>query len=595
MLVERMTTSGGPNQQWLIGGFLIVATLAVYWQVRNHDFVNYDDQLYVMDQLSQPRALTTQNIVWAFTTTHTGNWYPVSWLSHLLDCRLFGLNAGPHHLVNVFLHLANTLLLFAVLTRMTGATWRSGLVAALFALHPLHVESVAWVAERKDVLSMLFWLLTMWSYVRYVERPRPSRYWLTLALFALGLTAKPMLVTLPVVLLLLDVWPLRRSATRKLLVVEKLPFFALAMAAGIVAVWAQRTVGAVMPMDNHPLGIRVANALVAYVRYIGKMIRPTGLAVFYPFVAPWSLTQIAGAAVLLAALTGLVLWCAKRQPFLSVGWFWYVVTLLPVIGLVQVGSQSIADRYTYIPLIGLFIMIVWGIGDLVLQGSCPKPVVFSLTAIVLLACAASSWLQLRHWRNSVTLFRHALEVTEGNYLAHNNLGTALIREGKTDEALEHFTESVRLKPTYAETQVNLGTLLTIQVRAREALPHLEYAVRLKPSSPDAHNDLGFALSKEGKFAEAIGCYERALQLRPAYPEAHHNLGVALGSLGKHAEAVPHFAEAVRLKPDYAEAYFNFGVALHEQGKIKEAARQFEIAHRLDPKFPVPADDKRESR
>jgi hypothetical protein len=444
----------------VIGLGLLAAIGVVYWPVRHFEFINFDDDVYVWANPEVQNGLTLRGLAWAFTTGHAGNWHPLTWLSHMLDCQLFGVNAGAHHLVNVLFHAANTLLLFGVLKRMTGARWRSALVAALFALHPLHVESVAWVAERKDVLSTCFWLLTLWAYVRYVQKPeihystaalRPLtswNYWLALVFFVCGLMSKPMVVTLPLVLLLLDYWPLNRVAGCKLpaassdperstllaLVWEKVPFLALAGVSCGLTLWVQQRGGAVASVESLPLGLRTGNAVVAYVRYLGHAFWPGGLAVFYPYQA-WSLPTVVGAGVLLAGVTGVVVWRGRSERHLLVGWLWYLATLIPVIGLVQVGGQSLADRYTYVPLIGMFVLVAWGMPRSLTQPRLGKLAMIAAASAVLCACAVLSWVQVHHWRDSETLFRYALKVTTGSAQAHNNLGVALAAQGKLAEAV----------------------------------------------------------------------------------------------------------------------------------------------------------------
>ncbi len=428
---------------WLI---LITAVLLVYWQVGDHEFINYDDNVYITDNAQVQKGLTSKGIIWAFTTSHTGNWHPLTWISHMLDCELYGLNPRGHHLTNVLLHMANAILLFVVLRWMTGAIWRSGLVAALFALHPLHVESVAWAAERKDVLSTFFWLLTMVAYVHYVNRPGGKRYLLVLVTFFLGLMAKPMLVTLPFVLLLLDYWPLNRFKPRAVTgsvedqslgfqssgddklpilkaVMEKTPLFLMSLFSCVVTVMAQQEAGAISTLEIVPFKLRIANGLVSFVAYMGKMIWPQDLAVFYPHpISDLQIWKPVAAGLFLLIVSTVALWVAQRCRYVLVGWLWYLGTLVPVIGLVQVGEQAMADRYTYVPLIGLFIVVVWGFADLVKGWRSRRWVVSVSAAVMVLALMAGSWLQVAHWKSSVKLFKHALDATSNNYVAHYNLG-----------------------------------------------------------------------------------------------------------------------------------------------------------------------------
>jgi len=448
--------------------FLVVLTLAVYRQVQNFDFVNFDDHMYITENRHVKEGLTLKSTIWAFTTIHAANWHPLTWLSHMLDCQFFGMNSGRHHLTNLFFHITNSLLLFFVFRKMTGSSWQSGFVAALFALHPLHVESVAWVSERKDVLSAFFWMLTMWSYVWYVEHPGINRYLLVLLFFILGLMAKPMLVTLPFVLLLLDFYPLSRFQFQQSddgnifqqrsiylrLVLEKLPLFVLAAISSAVTLYAQKRGGAVMSLDVIPIKVRIANALVSYIKYIEKMIYPSELAVLYPFqgMLPW--WEITGAGLLLVSISFLAIRVIKQSPYYAVGWLWYIGTLVPVIGLVQIGRQSMADRYTYIPLIGLFIVIAWGVPEIVAQWRHRKILLTIFATVLLSILMTVTWKHLRHWGNSITLFEHTLEVTSNNYLAHNNLGVALDIQGRTQEAIDHYLKALRIKPDYVEAHNN---------------------------------------------------------------------------------------------------------------------------------------------
>jgi len=615
---------------------LIFATLAVFWQVQDYDYIYLDDPGYVTENPRVQEGLSRKNIVWAFATSHMGFWIPLTWLSFMLDFELYGLNPGGYHLTNLFLHIANTLLLFLVLKRITQCPWRSGFVAALFALHPLRVESVVWVAERKDVLSTLFWMLTMLAYVQYSERSRPYQYLLALLALALGLMAKPMLVTLPFVLLLLDYWPLGRLQPRLTageieaqsrdsdsliftLIWEKLPFFALAGACAVITYLAHQSAGYIQTSDVLPFGVRLANAVVAYVAYIWKMIWPQNLAVFYPPAVESLLTwQTAGAGLLLLLITITVMRAGRHRPYLVVGWLWYLGTLVPVIGLVQAGSQAMADRFTYVPLIGLFIIIAWGVPDLLHGWRHRRVFLGAAASILVLVLMFCTWGQIQHWRNNITLFEHALNVTDDNFLAHNNLGERLAQQGKMGTAIIHFSEALRIRPDLAGVQNNMGNALVSQRRFDEAIVHYVKALRiqpnyadahnnlaialaslgrlneatvhyyevlkLKPKSAETHNNLGVALARQGKLEEAIGHYGRALELEPEYTEAHNNMGNALAELGNLHAAVASFSEALKIKPTYWKAHNNLGVALARQGKLEEAIGHFEEALRLKPDF-----------
>ncbi|MCP4682680.1 MAG: tetratricopeptide repeat protein, partial [Desulfobacterales bacterium] len=530
------------------------------------------------------------SISWAFTATYATNWHPLTWLSHIMDIHFFGIKPGNHHLTNVLFHIANALLLFLVLRRMTNGLWQSAFVAALFALHPLHVESVAWVSERKDVLSTFFWIMTMWGYCRYVERPRTTRYVLVIFFFMLGLMAKPMLVTLPFVLLLMDYWPLKRFQFEKniigRLILEKVPLFALSAGSCIITYVAQQSGGAVVPMSLHPVTVRFANALVSYTAYIGKTIWPGHLSVIYPYqqILPW--WKVAGACLLLISISLLAVRTIKRHPYLAVGWLWYVGTLVPVIGLVQVGGQAMADRYTYVPIIGLFIMISWSVPGLLERWNKKKTGFAVMGLVVLSILAVGSLVQLRYWKNTMTLFERADSVTDNNYMVHNNLGFAFLELGKTDEAIRHYRESIKVNPRSELSHNNLGLALQRKGNIVEAIHHYFEALRINPNYELAHNNLGLALVKEDRINEAIDHFSEAVKIKPDYADAHNNLGDALAKQDKTSEAIRHFSEALRIKPDFATVHNNLGSCLAKQGKVKEAIHHFSEALRIKPDLPV---------
>jgi tetratricopeptide (TPR) repeat protein len=576
---------------------MILATLVVFWRLPSHEFVGFDDDVYVYENLFVQKGLSEEGFTWAFKTFRTGNWHPLTWLSHMLDCQLFGLDPGMHHLTNLFFHIANSLLLYLVLRKMTGTQWRSAFVASLFALHPLHVESVAWVAERKDVLSTFFWLLTMWSYAFYTERPAVNRYMLTLLFFALGLMAKPMLVTLPFVLLLTDYWPLHRvqmfrftnnRQARKFssfqLIWEKVPFFTLATASIVVTLIAQKAGGAVTSLDVLPIKIRIANAFISYISYIAKMIWPRNLAVLYPMPNIFLAWQAAVAGLLLFLISLVLIRAMRRRPYLGVGWFWYIGTLFPVIGLVQVGVQSMADRYTYVPLIGLFILLTWGVHDLMGRWRHGRIVAATCAALTLLGFMAGASFQVRHWKTSTTLFTHALGITSNNWLMHYNLGVTLAKEGKLNEAISHYSEALRIKKNYAIAHNNLGVALTKQGKLNEAISHYSEALRIKKNYAIAHNNLGVALRLQGRLDEAIMHHSEALRIRSDFPKAHNNLGIVLSMQGKTKEAIDHYSEALHIDPDNPEAHNNLGILLDAQGEWEKAIRHYSEALRINPDY-----------
>jgi tetratricopeptide (TPR) repeat protein len=576
---------------------LVLVTCAVYGPVRSYPFVGYDDPLYLYENPRLSDGLTWHGFNWALTTG-LDQWMPVTWIARLALVQFAGLNAGIHHLANLGFHVANTVLVFLILQQLTRSPWRSWLVAGVFALHPLHVESVAWATCLKDVLSLFFGLLTIAAYARYARHCAirgtgpPSRrggwYTLTLLLCAVAMMSKPMMATLPVILLLLDVWPLGRtrwtignpapvSAAR--LLAEKTPFFALSIVTCAVTVWAQHHLGVLPSLSKFPLSVRVANALLSYVEYILKLLWPARLAVFYPLDPGLSVAAAIAAGIGLVMVTAAVVRNAPRVPWLATGWFWYLVTLLPVIGLVQVGSQSMADRYMYLPSIGLSMMVCWSLPDSVLSQRPWKRIAGPGAAAVLVICAGLSRIQVGYWKNSETLFRHALEVTRNNWLAHYNLGVTLEQQGRLDDAIAHYEQAVRIRRDYADAWNNLGGVLARLGRVQEAIPRYQQALRIRPDLAEAHYNLGLALKQVGRVQEAISQYEQALKIKPDYADAYNNLGNILWQTGNVEAAITNYQQAVRLKPHLAEAHSNLGIALMRLGRSREAIPHFEQALR----------------
>jgi protein O-mannosyl-transferase len=588
--------------------FLVAISLVVFGQTIGYDFVNFDDDLYVYNTPAIQSGLTLKGITAAFTNPHARNWHPLTTISHMLDCQLYGLKAGGHHATNVIFHTIAVLLLFWVLRQMTGAIWKSAIVAALFAVHPLHVESVAWVSERKDVLSAVFFFLMLGAYSRYARTPSISRYLAVATLYAAGLMAKPMLVSAPIVLLLLDYWPLRRFEQRFLptrkgkisehdiqkhtigrVFLEKIPLFVLAAVGCVITfVLQKRATGAIPPL---PFLWRLENAVTSYVIYAWKTLWPAQLAVFYPHpndtLAFW---QVAGAMVFLLAVTAAAIVCRSQRPYLLTGWLWYLVMLVPVIGLVQVGEQGYADRYTYLPHVGLFMVIVWFAGDVatVRRSRARLAVTSAIAVLIILGLAWVAFVQTSYWRNSETLWTHALEVTSDNDVAHNNLGYLCADRGDMDKAISHFESAARIRsgkrdPHYdlasAFVQMNLGDVLARKGRSDEAMVHYQEAIRLQPNYGDAYYNRGSVLFAQGRIDEAIADWEKALQIQPNDADAHTGLGNALLQKGSLREAIAHYETALALAPEDPHSRNNIAwvLATASDTSIRDGARALGFA------------------
>jgi len=529
----------------------MVATFCVYAQVQGHKFINFDDDLYITDNLNVQAGLTSESFKWAFTTSYPPYWHPVTWLSHMLDYQLYGSNPKGHYLTNLFLHIASALILFIVLLRMTGALWQSAFVAAMFAFHPLNVESVAWIAERKNVLSTLFWLMTMWAYIHYAEKPTIKRYVLVFLFFTLGLMSKPMLVTLPFVLLLLDYWPLRRlkfgkersrnetleETTAKKsevlrLVLEKIPLFILTIGLSIVTVHLQKITGAIKAMDMFSLQTRLINAVVSYVEYLGKMLWPEKLAVLYSHpgntLPAW---QGILCGMILVGITVVSIMSIRKVPYVAIGWFWYLGTLVPVIGIVQVGGQAMADRFVYIPLIGIFIIIAWGVPELISKWRYKEKVLCVLAGIIISTLLLTTWKQVSHWKNSITLYKHAIRVTDKKFsnstVVHNNLGIALFADQKNEESIFHYKMAIKTDPADAKPYYNLGIVLTAERKSEEAISYYKMAIGLYPNFTYAHYNLGIVLLQKGEMKEAVHHFRETIRLRPEFDKARDYLKFAL--------------------------------------------------------------------
>lgn len=623
------------RRDWAVVLLLAVLTVVSFWEVSQHQFVNYDDTDYVTQNPHVQAGVTREGLGWAFGRLHGEQtyWHPLTWVSHMLDCQLFGLRPAGHHSVNLFFHTLNTVLVFLVFRRLTGAFWRCAVLAALFALHPLQVGTVAWVAERKNLLSTFFWLLTTWAYVRYalgksavsasthhrspLTDPRSCYYLLALAFLALGLMCKPVLVTLPFVLLLLDYWPLGRlsltpapqgesvreggkpstvhltgsgqaplqscTAPTVRLVVEKLPFFALAAASCLITIAAHRSLGGLS--TRLPLDLRLENAVVSYVRYLAKTFWPSDLAVFYPYPDAWPMWEVGLCGLLLLVISGLALSMARSRPWLFVGWFWFLGVLVPFIGLVQAGGQAMADRFAYVPVLGLFLALVWAAWEVTTRWRYQHLALSAGAVVAILICIAFTRREIGFWKDSRTLFERALAVTKNNYVAHNNLGNVLDRSGQHAAAKRHYQETLRIRPDFAGTHYNLANVFVREGNHDAALRHYRAAITLKPDYADAHYNLGVVLANLGETDEAIEQHRAALRCRPAFAEAHNSLGNLLFKQGKVEDATASYRAALQVRPDYLDALLNLGTALNQAGKESEAMQQYAEAVRRHPEAP----------
>jgi protein O-mannosyl-transferase len=578
-----------------VAAVLILGTALLYWPVATFDFINFDDNLYVLNNDHLKNGFSWLGLRWCFQIGYAGYWHPLTWLSHMLDCQLFGLRPGPPHVVNVLLHAANSALLFLVMKRLTRTFWRSAMVAALFAWHPLRVESVAWVAERKDVLSVLFWMLALWAYVRYAEefKVQSSKfkfyYWLTLLFFALGLMAKPMVITLPCVLLLLDWWPLGRfgpDAPKPYLrvIVEKLPLFLLAAGSGILTVMAQNEGGAVASLGIVPVSTRVLNGLVCYLRYVEKLFWPANLSVIYPLVFKLPVLEVVLALVFLAGISAgaLILW--KSRPYWLVGWLWFLGTLFPVIGLVQAGGQSMADRFTYLPSIGIFIIVCWAAHDLTRRWRRQRAFLTLMAALALAACAMQTNVQVGYWRNSGTLFRHALAIDPNNYIAHSCYGCYLRDLGQLEQARIECRRAVEISPIYVVGYTFLSSVLEMEGKKEDAMAALRESLKIRPDFSGARCDLARLLFEKNLYPEAAAELEKGLKFDPTDAGLHLYLGHALALHGQYETAEEQFAEGARVAPQDPAPHFQWALALAAQHKIAGAIAQYRAALQLKPDF-----------
>ena len=584
----------------LIICFLLAAsTAAVYLQTVQFNLVRFDDPQYLLENGHVEAGLTRENIRWAFTTMYLSNWHPITWLSYMLESSCFGINPGIFHATNVWLHVLNTLLLFGLLRYMTGRIGPSGFVAALFALHPLHVESVAWISERKDVLSTVFALLSMWAYVRFTCHGGIWWYGLSIVLLALGLMAKPMLVTLPFVFLLLDYWPLGRISRLQTIgsgqpiawlcncrtrLLEKVPFLLLCGVSCAITLHAQDAGGSVVSPVAAPYVDRIANAFLSYTRYLGKMVWPVDLSILYthpnaPGGTPWTAVQVGAAGLTLLVVTVLVF--AVRRRYAVMGWLWYLGTLVPVIGLIQVGYQAMADRYTYVPLIGPFIAIAWGAADLLGYFSSRiksiRLIACGASVMIIFACVTRNWTQVQTWRNSKTLFEHAVILQPNNPVGQNNLGAVRQQEKRIEAAIWHYRRALEISPLFTAAHANLALVLSWVGERSEAVKHYQLALRMAPNDPQTHYRLAHVLATQGQMDDTIQHYAKAVALRPDDVDALNGLGGALAAQGRLDEAIDHFRQILNIDPQSTFAHFNLGIALESSGKLTEAVRHYRQA------------------
>lgn len=596
--LEMITAMSRKNILILI---LIISTVFVYWNAVGNDFIMFDDDTYIYENPFLRNNGIMSAVHWALTTFHAANWHPVTWFSHMLDIQLFGLAPAGHHAMSVLFHVTNTVLLFVLLHRVTGAVWRSGIVAALFALHPLHVESVVWVAERKDVLCAFFYLLSLYVYAGYVKNPKIARYVPVVITVALALASKPMAVTLPAAMLLLDLWPLQRTGYRidftsgitatgartrsvRYLCIEKIPFMMLAAISSSLTYIAQRHGNAITTLANTSVMTRLENAALTYVKYLGKTIWPHNLTIFYPFPKDIPAMQAIAACIALAVVTTVAIKQFRQRPYILFGWLWYCGTMLPVIGIVRVGLQGMADRYTYIPLIGIFVSLVWWGADISKNRPHRNYLLGVPTAILLTISALLTWQQISYWQNTTTLFTHALAATDDNYLAHTVLARQLEKEGRLEEALAHLDTAVNIAPWYEYAKIRQGIILKSQGRLDAATMKYTEAILQNNNSVSGHINLGIVLGLQDKLEEALRNFDTAVRLDPHSALGHYNMGLTLSRLERIDEAIIHYETANRIDPFNPECHNNYGIALINKGRVHEAIREFMIAVKLKPDF-----------
>ena len=585
--------------------FLSISTICIYWNVNKYDFVSIDDNLYITENKYVNQGFSLNNIIWAFKIDDKERtyWHPVTWLSHMLDCHLYGLNPGMHHRTNLIFHVLNSLLLFIVFNSMSREVWKSAFIAAIFALHPINVESVAWIAERKNVLSTFFWLLIILFYIRYTKKTNFLRYFQVLLLFIIGLMAKPMLITIPFVLLLLDYWPIRRMSFEKidtenkaagylkspffLLFYEKIPFFLLSACSAYISILSLKQYKNIITIETVSMQLRIANAFLSYIKYIWKIIFPVDFAFFYPYPTSLSAWQPGLSALLLLFVCFFSIQRFKKSPYLITGWFWFLGVLIPVIGIKQAGLwPAMADRWMYVPGIGIYIIITWGISDAVTNQIIKKKVLPILSIMILSVLMISTYHQVQYWEKSTKLYEHAINVTDGNYIAYYNLGTEMTFQGKNQAAIAYYIEALRIKSDYANAHINLGNLLAVKGEYKKALNHFFKALRTKPHNEQIYIGIGNILYKHNKYNKAINYYIKAINCHPKKQDVLYGIYFNLASAYMHQEefkkAALNYFKALKIKPDDMLSHNNLGIVLASQGRYKEAASHFLYVLRIDP-------------
>lgn len=568
--------------------FISLLTVAVYWQIQGHDFIILDDPSYIYNNNHVTKGLNIESVEWAFTQSHVANWHPITWISHILDYEFYELEPGGHHRTNLIFHTANAILLFLVLMRMTGGFWQSVVVATLFAIHPLHVESVAWISERKDVLSMFFMMLTIWAYIQYVEKRELKNYLLVVLFFVLGLMSKSMLVTLPFVLILLDFWPLNRmSGNFRQIIIEKIPLFALAITSSLITFYVQQNDGATKSLAYYSIQSRIFNAITSYIEYLHKMVWPINLSILYPHPGQVLLTwKVTLSAVILIWITLIAVKIIRQAPFVLVGWFWYLGTLVPVIGFVQVGGQAMADRYTYIPLIGIFIIVAWGFPYLLKNIHQKKRILIVSSVVMTSIFAFASWSQAKYWKNSIVLFNHAIEVVDDenrNFaLAYSSLGLEYYKNKEYKKALFNLKKCIKLDPDHWRCYHNIGETLVQKKELHKAIRYFKHGIKLNSKNYLGHNNIGVVLQRMGKLEESIKHFKKSIDLEPDQLLSYYNLGKMLSENNRNNEAIIQYKKALKNDPKSFMIHVGLGNALAQKGFYQKSIDHYKMALKIKP-------------